>query len=238
MDSQVDDQQSPAQQKEHELAVRLLKLREKEISWMKQELHDRFGQLLFAIGANVKWTSEHCPPEADILSIRLRETLTLIEDAVQATRDFSSELRSDALHWGTLGLEEALSEYAAKLEEQWRLPIHFSSALLEEEALAPETASHLYGIVCEALTNAVRHAQATEVTITITRSQHELRISIKDNGTGFNLATHLSARTAGIEEMFARARLIDGELDVHTTPGGGTLVQLCAPLPDGKGQQR
>jgi len=226
----VDYPYAPTRQKEYDLGARLLALREQEVSWIKRELHDRLGPLLFAAGMNVKWACGHCPPEAEALLTRLRETIALVEDTVQTVRRLSSELRADALHWGTLGLEEAISEYAATLEEQVHLPIQISSRLLKEEALTPEMASHLYQIAREALDNTIRHAQATRVTVTLDRVGRELLLFVEDNGQGFDLAAQLNAQTAGIEEMFTRARLIEGELNIHATPGQGTLVQLRAPI--------
>jgi signal transduction histidine kinase len=140
----------------------------------------------------------------------------------------------DALNWGTLGLEEALSEYAATLEEQSHVPIQLSSKLVKEETLAPESASHMYYIGREALDNAICHAQATTVTVTLDRVGYELLLAIEDNGKGFDLAAQLSSQTVGLEEMFTRTRLLDGELNIHATLGRGTVVQLRAPV-TGKG---
>jgi signal transduction histidine kinase len=208
----------------------LLARREEEISWLKREFHDSLGPLLFTIGMNVKWASSHCPPEATAVLARLQETATILEDAVQTTRRLSSMLRTDALNWGSLGIEEALSEYAATLEAHSQISIQFSSQLRNEEAVAPETAAHMYAIICEALKNAVHHAQATAITVTLDHIEQELRISVQDNGVGFDLTAQLSAPTGGLEEMFARTRLIRGELNIHATPKQGTVVQLRAPL--------
>jgi signal transduction histidine kinase len=226
------------EQRGGDLAAHLLSLREKEVSWIKQELHDRLGQLLFAIGMNVKWVCGHCPPEAETLLSRLREITTLIEDSVQAVRRLSADLRSDALNWGSLGLEEALSEYAATLEEHAQVPIQLSSQLLKEEALAPEAAAHMYHVAREALDNAIRHAQATTVTVALDHVGHELLISVQDDGKGFDLTAQLSLQTVGLEEMFARTRLLGGELNIHTAPGQGTVVQLRAPVTAQGGQTR
>lgn len=220
--------------REHALAARLLSLREQEVSWMKRELHDRLGPLLFAIGMNVKWVSEHCSHDPDSLRPRLHETLQLVEDAVQETRRLSSDLRSDALTWGSLGLEEALSEYAAKLEEQTRLPIQFSSELLEGEALEPEVASHIYHIVSEALTNAARHADATSIAVTLGRKAEELVIFVNDNGKGFAPRQGLPLPALGLKEMQARTQLIGGELEIASASDTGTTVRLRVPMPTGR----
>lgn len=230
VDASIRCKLKPDQPHEGALAVQLLAQHEQEVSWLKRELHDCLGQFLFTIGMNIKWACSHCPQEHPALLARLQETLQLIEEAVQTTRRLSSTLRSDALNWGSLGLEERLSEYAATLEEQTHIPIQFSSLLQEEEALEPETASHLYHIVREALDNATRHAQATMVKVTLDRTGHELLFSIEDNGKGFDLAAKLSVQTVGLEAMFARTRLLGGELDIHTTPGGGATVRLHAPV--------
>jgi signal transduction histidine kinase len=227
-----------SEQRGSNLATHLLARREKEVSWIKRELHDRLGQLLFAIGMNIKWACGHCPPEAETLLSQLREITTLIEDGVQAVRRLSADLRSDALNWGSLGLEEALGEYAATLEEQAQVPIQFSSQLLKEEALTPEAAAQMYYVAREALNNAIRHAQATTVTVTLDHVGHELFISVQDDGRGFDLTAQLSTQTVGLEEMFARTRLLGGELNIHTTSGQGTVVKLRAPVTAQGGQTR
>ncbi|MGE0684907.1 MAG: ATP-binding protein, partial [Candidatus Binatia bacterium] len=122
------------------------------------------------------------------------------------------------------------------LEEQAQVPIQLSSQLLKEEALAPEAAAQMYHVAREALNNAIRHAQATTVTITLDHVGHELLISVQDDGKGFDLTAQLSAQTVGLEEMLARTRLLGGELNIHTTPGQGTVVQLRAPA-TAKGEQ-
>jgi hypothetical protein len=229
----VASQQNVEREKEYALAARLLARREAELSSIKRDLHDRLGPLLFAIGVNVKWVSSHGAADNEPQRARLQETTQLVEDAIQEARRLSSDLRSDTLNWGSLGLEEALSEYAAALEEQARIPIHFISGLLEEDALDPEVASHIYHIASEALTNAVRHASATSVTLTLEREAEALRLSVKDNGTGFALDAVSVGHALGLKEMHARTQLIGGVLDIDSTPGAGAAITLRAPLTRG-----
>ncbi|MBI3300826.1 MAG: sensor histidine kinase [Deltaproteobacteria bacterium] len=211
------------------LSARLLQLREAEVTRIKRELHDHLGQLLFAIGMDVKWVRNHCPDVPLLVHERLQETARLVEEATQATRALSAALRSDALNWGSLGLEDTLTEYAAELAQRSGLPISFSSHLTTPEEICPETASHIYHIVQEALLNAVRHAVAARVTVELRHTEQELVVSVTDDGKGFKVAAVSELQALGLAELRERAGLIGGRLEVRSAPGAGTIVRLYVP---------
>ena len=86
----------------------------------------------------------------------------------------------------------------------------------------------IYRVAQESLTNVVRHAQASEATLSLASSPHMATLSIVDNGRG--LPADLPAHTAGISGMRERARLVHGELEIDSRPGGGTTIRLELPL--------
>lgn len=211
------------------LSARLLHRREEEVTEIKHRLHDYLGQLLFAIGMDLKWVRNHCPPELTPVRERLQETTRLVEEAIQATRALSAALRPEALNWESLGLEDALRGYATELAQHSGLPIQFSSHLTTVEEIRPETASHIYRIAQEALLNAVRHAAATQVGIELGHTERELVVSVTDNGKGFGVAEASDLQALGLAEIRERAGLIGGRLEVRSAPGAGTVVGLYVP---------
>lgn len=234
MDLHIEQQQKTDCKREEKLAAHLLALREGEVSRIKRDLHDRLGPLLFAIGMNVKWVSTHCPSDNEALSVRLRETTQLIEDAVRETRRLSSELRLDALNWGSLGLEEALSEYTAALEEHAHFPIHFSSNLLEGDALDPEVASHIYYLVSGALTAIAHWPEVINAHLMLERTPEALLVVIKyEEKEGIPQKTSLLPPLT-LQEMHARAQILGGTLLLHSPPEGGMNIILSTPLPKGE----
>ncbi len=227
------EQQETNSKKEYELAAHLLALRESEVSRTKCELHDRLGPLLFAIGMNVKWVSTHCPSDNEALGVRLHETTQLIEDAVRETRRLSSELRLDALNWGSLGLEEALSECIAALEEQTHVPIHFSSSLLEGDSLSPEIASHIYDVVTKALTTTVKQPEVTNVQLALERTEEALLILIKHEGKKATPSGTAMFPSLTWQEMRARTQALGGTLHLYSSSERGTTISLSTSLPRG-----
>ena len=227
------EQQETDYTRADELATHLLTLRESEVSRIKREFHDRLGPLLFAIGMNVKWVSTHCPSGNESLGVRLHETTQLIEDAVRETRRLSSELRLDALNWGSLGLEEALSEYTAALEEQTHFSIHFSSSLLEGDSLSPEIASHIYNIITKALTTTVKLPEVTKVHLTLERTEATLLILIKYEGGQATPSGAAMFSPLAWQEMRARTQASGGTLRLYSSSEREVTISLSTPLPRG-----
>ncbi|MGH8009577.1 MAG: ATP-binding response regulator, partial [Candidatus Binatia bacterium] len=206
------------------LSARLLHLQEEERRRISRELHDHLGQLLTALSLDVEWAQRHCPEDMPSLHKRLQETAWLAQEAVQATRELSASLRPGEL--SGVGLEAALRDYAADFARRSGVPVHFCSDV-PEGSVAPETATNVYRIVQEALTNVARHAAATKVTIDLRHNgERELAVSVVDDGKGFDIVTVSDPQAVGLVGMQERARLVGGKLEVRSSPGAGTSVNL------------
>ncbi|HRK75427.1 MAG TPA: ATP-binding protein, partial [Rhodothermales bacterium] len=94
------------------------------------------------------------------------------------------------------------------------------------------SAIHLYRIVQEAISNAVKHGKASQVHVELAVGSDQLRLRIKDNGTGFFPALN-KPRGMGVHIMNYRARLIGGTLDIRNSSKGGTIITCTQPLGTG-----
>jgi signal transduction histidine kinase len=209
------------------LSARLLHLQEEERERISRELHDHLGQLLTAIGMDVEWAREHCPKELRPVGERLQEAASLVQEAIQATRELSTTLRPEALNG--LGLEAALRGYVTEFARRSGLLTHFSSHLSQGE-VSPEQATNIYRIVQEALNNVARHAAATQVTVEVQRAEKGLVVLVVDNGKGFEVAKVSDPQALCLVGMQERARLVGGRLEVLSAPRAGTSVRLEVPL--------
>jgi signal transduction histidine kinase len=132
-----------------------------------------------------------------------------------------------------LGLEAALRWYANQQAVRAGIAVQLSTRLAGRRLdAALETAC--FRIVQEALTNIVRHAHARTAWIEVDRSDHDVRLSVRDDGSGFN-AADLEARlelgaSAGLVGMRERVRLLGGELEFSSTNGRGTSIQVKLPV--------
>jgi signal transduction histidine kinase len=96
--------------------------------------------------------------------------------------------------------------------------------------LHPDQATALFRIFQEALTNISKHAQATEVSVALSRTDRNIRLEIADNGKGIADLDRLKPDSFGIRGMRERANALGGELSINAATGGGCVVTIRIPL--------
>ncbi len=219
--------ESVRQQGEHlrTLAARLAETEETERRQMARELHDQVGQNLTALGINLNLVRTHMPEETPALArSRLDDSLALVEETIERTRDVMANLRPPILD--DYGLVATLHWYTERLVSWAGLSVTVHG---EEPVprLAAPTESALFRIAQEALTNVCKHAQATQVTVTVTADEEAVSLVIADDGVGFDPAqlTTLDGRRGwGLVIMSERAEAVGGHYRIESRPQHGTRV--------------
>ncbi|MFP4637995.1 MAG: sensor histidine kinase [Spirochaetaceae bacterium] len=204
------------------LAQRLIRTREDERSRIAAELHDRVAQTLGGASmiASVLAADHRDEP-------RFARLHTAVDESLSTVRNLARDLGVSALRGIPLdrALDELMHEQAATLDMQLSYQGLRSAALTEDQKL------HIYRIVQECLANTLRHAGATKVRLRVSFTCPDLVLRYGDNGVGFNTAKMDPNRPQlGLRGMKERARMLDGELSIKSTPGSGTEVTLIAPL--------
>ncbi|PSR15225.1 hypothetical protein C8255_23220 [filamentous cyanobacterium CCP3] len=211
------------------LSSRMLETQETERRRLAHELHDEIGQALTAVKLNLHRLERlaelpaHHPVLADCLHIT--------ETALQQVRNLSLDLRPSMLD--DLGLLPALRWYIHRHQERTGLTetLVCKTSL---PALSTNLETACFRIVQEALTNIVRHAQATTVTVTLAATADTLELSIEDDGIGFDMQrVHQSiaqGSSLGLLGMQERGILADGQVTIASAPEQGTTIYLTAPL--------
>jgi two-component system sensor histidine kinase UhpB len=199
-------------------ARRALAAQEAERKRIARELHDEVGQTLTAIALRAERAA------SDPASHRqaLEEIAEHVQRSLEDVRRMARELRPEALD--DLGLVNALIALCSRVDPhdglrvrrhlEWDLP-----------ALSAEVELVLYRVAQEALTNALRHANATEVVVSLTHTPTSVALSVADDGQGLTSR----ARDGGLAGMRERAMLIHAALDVRSTTGRGTEIVLTVP---------
>lgn len=137
-------------------------------------------------------------------------------------------------------LQEALPQHSTlqqQLEDLARsstdnkVPIHFIDRVLFPLVLSHQASEQVLRVVREAVMNAQRYSQAEEILIHLEHHDDKLSVEVEDSGVGFSpmLEPEDNRPHFGLKIMRARAARLNGELDIHSTPGGGTLVKLTWP---------
>ncbi len=214
------------------LTGRLAEVQELERKQLTQELHDQVGRNLTALGLNLNIIgAELAKTErgGSQIRTRLNDSLALVEQTTESIRDVMANLRPPVLD--DYGLVAALKWYGDLLASR----ADFSITVRGEEPvprLNPPLENALFRITQEALTNVVKHAQATQVTVTVEADDETVRLVIADDGIGFEAAhsTQIGARQSwGLLTMTERAEAVGGRCWIESVPGGGTRVIAKVP---------
>ena len=211
------------------LSNRLQAAREEEGARISRELHDQLGQELTALKLELlrirRQLQQACPSTAEgPVGEALGQMGTQIDECVDSVRRIASELRPSVLD--RLGLGPALEWLAREFERRTGVPCLWEGAdpVL---TLAPETATALFRVTQEALTNVARHAGAHLVQIGLSEQEGELVLTIQDDGVG--LPPGGGRESLGLLGMRERIRLVGGALSVEGESGRGTRVVARVP---------
>jgi two-component system sensor histidine kinase UhpB len=208
------------------LTIRLQEVEEAERRRLAQELHDRVGQNFAALSINLNIIQRELSAESSgKVEARLEDSLKLLEETALHIRDVMAELRPPVLD--DYGLLAALQWYGEQFTKRTGVPSVIQGAEATPRLPLPLEAA-LFRVTQEALTNVARHAQARQVTVTLEELAQEVRLTIADDGTGFDFSFQSETRSAwGLISMRERAEAIGGRFQVKSAPGEGTRIMVA-----------
>ena len=211
------------------LSRRVLAVQEEERRAVARELHDELGQVLTAVRLNLQ-TLRRRSRDPELRPV-FEDGLALLETAIAEVRALSMRLRPTILD--DLGLEAALRSHLERSRARAELALD-TEISLPQKRLDPAVETACFRIVQEAMTNVVRHAAASRLSVALQAVDGELVLSVRDDGRGFDpaAAARRAARgeSAGLSGMEERAQLAGGRLEIHAAPGRGTEVRAVFPL--------
>jgi len=199
--------------------------REEERKHIAREVHDELGQVLAALRINLALTRARFGRLDSTLNTDLKCAKALVDRAIHGVRDVATNLRPVALDMGLVpAIKWLLQEFrrantrtTCSLDAQGRLDLDELRAVV------------VFRIVQESLTNIIRHAKASRVDVTLCRQGCDLRLTVCDNGSGFDVNAAAKKHAYGLMGMRERAIALGGGLDITGEPGTGTVVGLTIP---------
>ena len=213
-----------------ELFQRTVRAQEAERQRLARDLHDSTGQTLTALGLGLRGLADTImidPSRAAQQAIQLQELAT---GGLDDLRRMVAGLHPPQLD--DLGLVAAIRSLGREVSEHSDLSVKVLNEMKGHEVPA-DMRVVLFRIVQEALTNVVRHAQASEVEIRLMCHGDQVKMEVRDNGQGFDeKLVNLDSRhpKLGLLGMAERAALIGGTFQVQSKPGAGTCIQIGVPL--------
>jgi signal transduction histidine kinase len=199
-----------------------------------RDIHNDLGQLLNGMRFDMTWLHKRCSALPN--TTERREIMDKLSDLIKlADRTLSSVQRvSTALQpvpLDEIGLISAVHTYAQGFESSMGIACAVAaSPTLDDFTFDEHTASNIFRIVQELLTNAARHADATVITITLTLLEDAVIVTVEDNGKGISPEQMKDSKSLGIVSMAERALLIGGSFTITGRPGVGTVARLTVPV--------
>lgn len=208
------------------LSQYLQSVREEERTFMAREIHDELGQALTATKMDLTWISKRLSPKQTLLAEKIAILSGLIDGTIQTVRRVATELRPGMLD--DLGLVPALEwqiqEFSRRTGIRYQLDLGENLRPLERDVVTV-----LFRIFQETLTNITRHAQATEVKVSLIDAPDQITLIIQDNGRGIQSAEMNNPRSLGLLGMRERALSVGGTLTIQGIPQEGTCVTVSVP---------
>lgn len=206
------------------ISQRVVEIQESERRRLSAELHDRIGQDLAVINLNLHIIKDQLPADRGArLGDRLDDSIALVEGAVETVRDVAATLRPPMLD--DYGLTVTLRSHAEQFTARTGIRVDVESRN-PVRRLPADVEMTLFRIGQEALANVLKHAQARRVRIALNVRRDSARLTIADDGCGFDAPARLEHHGGGLGLLIMRERLraLNGALRIRSSPGAGTRL--------------
>jgi PAS domain S-box-containing protein len=230
-DKQAEEERERSRIQLRELAARGQQIREEERMSISREIHDELGQALTLFKLDLAWlatrVAKTVPEEAgEALNEKIRSMEEAVNSTLQIIRRILTNLRPPLLD--ELGLREAIEWQMEEFSK--RVGIRYEVDATPVTSLPIASATAVFRIFQEILTNAARHAKASRIKVHLRESASDLLMRVEDNGVGISEDALRATSKFGLLGMRERAWSLGGEVDIHGAPGKGTTVTLRIPL--------
>ena len=228
-DNQAD--QESYHKKLRSLASELVLAESRERRRIAIDLHDHIGQSL--VMAKIKLGELRANAIFQGCDENLSEISSLVEQALQYTRNLSLELSSPILY--ELGFEPALESLCKQFQEKYKIKVFFNGSGLNKLPLPNEAIILLFKAVRELLVNIIKHSKATKASVSvITLKNEQAMITVEDNGSGFNVADIENPNKEqggfGLFSIRERVDYLGGMTSINSAPGTGTKITMSIPF--------
>jgi hypothetical protein len=196
---------------------------EMERQRISRELHDGLGQKMVAIKLQLESTSKQTPDEIKETIKEVKESfLTTIDEVRQISNNLAPNILNES------GIDIALQNLCNSFTKTTTAEIELS-VFGDYDTSNSKIKFYIYRIAQEALTNSIKHSEASRIQLQLIGNSENIILIIEDNGKGFDYTSNFCTPCNGIYNMKERARLLNGALDIETEPSTGTTIRLKIP---------
>ncbi len=211
------------------LSRRLVEVQESERRSIARELHDEAGQALVSLRIGLRLLEREIAGGGTVTGL-VADLMQRTDAVIDGLHRLAADLRPASLDY--LGLEAALRQYSRSVGSKFGLTVRFKARGFTSERLPATVETALYRVVQEAITNVVRHAQATRIDVLTERRGDRVIVMVEDDGVGFEPDLVQRGNHFGLLGLRERAESLGGALTVESAPGAGTTVVVEVPSAD------
>lgn len=211
------------------LSQQLMEVQENERRRIAHDLHDEIGQALTVVKMNLQTMQRLTDTSA--IAVPLLDSLGVIDQTLQHVRDLSLDLRPSLLD--DLGLAPAVRWYLSRQAARtgWKIEVEVDESI---QTPPQSVAIACFRVIQEAVTNIMRHSNATSVSVSLQQQEGDLVLRIRDNGVGFDVRSAFDqaaeGKSMGLIGMQERVRGINGSLAIESEPGRGAEIRVRIPV--------
>jgi signal transduction histidine kinase len=198
---------------------------ERERHRISRELHDGLGQLLLAMKLKIRNKGDRV--SSGLNTETSSEVSAILNEMIDEVKRISYGLSPAILL--ELGIDKALNRYCREMAERSGVTIEYVSYGINQPP-DEESSTHLFRITQEALTNAIRHGNPSEVNVQLLGSREKITMIIQDNGSGFDPAALKYQKGTGIDHMRDRVAILGGTFEIESAPRTGTTITVKTPF--------
>ncbi|MGC2061450.1 MAG: histidine kinase [Thermodesulfovibrionales bacterium] len=223
----ADEELSQSREQLRVLLAHLQSVREEERTRISREIHDELGQSLTALKIDLSWLVRRLTKDQEALAEKALDMSRLIDLNIQTVKRISAELRPGLLD--DLGLTAALEWQAEEFEQ--RQGIRCELMIRPNDiTLDRDISTAIFRIFQETLTNVVRHAKASRISVVLEKKPRGLVLTVRDDGRGITKKQIASPTSIGLIGMRERVNFLGGTVDISGTRNKGTTVKVFIPL--------
>lgn len=211
---------------EQEILKTEMEVKEQTLQTIAADLHDNIGQLLSLTHATLSSINLQDQPKSEQ---KIATALNFVNSSVKDLRQLAKLLQAENLL--QQGLINAIEQEINWLEKTGQFNVQFNNFLTIDLPSMNNKSLFIFRLIQETISNIIKHADASEVSIEIGEINNQLYCKIQDNGKGFDIAEmdHKKDRGLGLSNMKKRAALIGGKLEINSSPMMGTTIYIEVP---------
>jgi signal transduction histidine kinase len=224
------DERRQARFIEKELRGRLIFEQEKERSRIARDLHDDICQRLALLSMEIDHATRLSSDSPETAQEKLQEIRKHCSEITGDVQSLSHQLHSSKLE--SLGIEAAIRGFCREFSKLHEVNVEFTCRNVPKH-VPKEVSVCLFRVAQEALQNAVKYSEVSDLTVELLTLEDEIHLAVTDEGVGFDVETVKRNQGLGLMSMQERVLLVHGALSVDSRPGKGTQILAVVPL-DGR----